>query len=85
MNDLVGITSAASVLNQMKSFGLVFFVYSSLSILFVYFLPIGWIDHTYLVVLFGRKTEKDKGMLLEYIHFIRTVEKGELMKYPFLI
>jgi len=52
-------------------------VYSFPSILFVYFLPIGWIDHIYLVVLFGRETEKTKGMLLEYIHFTRQVENGE--------
>jgi hypothetical protein len=52
-------------------------VYSFPSILFVYFLPIGWIDHIYLVVLFGRETEKTKGMLLEYIHFPRQVDNGE--------
>jgi hypothetical protein len=47
----------------MKSFGLAFVVHTSLSFLFVYFLPIGWIDHIYLAVLFGRETEKDEGML----------------------
>lgn len=38
----------------------VFFSFCSILCLPAYFLPIGWIDHICLAVLFGRETEKER-------------------------
>jgi hypothetical protein len=61
---------------------LVFFVYSSLSILSVYFC-IYWVDRSYLLTrALWQRNREDKGMLLEYIHFIWQIDQNQWMEYP---
>lgn len=83
----VGMISSAAVLRKWNhlvlclnlDFLCVFFSFYSICVYLGIFVSIGWIDHMYLVMLFGRETEKDKGMLLEYIHFVWEIESNEWM------
>jgi hypothetical protein len=63
-----------------------FFVDSSPSLLFVYLLPIGWIDHMYLVTFFGREFEVRKKRYVIRVHHIlldRSINSNVRFHIPF--
>lgn len=56
-----------------------FSVYSSPSLLFVFLLPIGWMDQMFIVTFFGRDYLKLKGMLYWVCHILL----GKSINVPF--